>query len=430
MSATPRLLLLIPTTSYRTHDFLEAAGRLGVQVAIGSNQDSALSAQADGLTTEVDFVDVERAIGQIMRYADRHPLAAIVGVDEGTTTIAALASDRLGLPHNPPAAVAATADKHRFREVLNQAGLPQPTARLFSTDDDPSTAARQFNSYPVVLKPLALSASRGVIRADDAEGFVHAFNRICAILAETDEATGLRALPHILVEDYLSGGEVALEGLLISGRLHALALFDKPDPMEGPTFEETILITPSRLPAATQRLVVERTARAVQALGLVDGPVHAELRLTEGEGPVPLEIAARSIGGLCSRVLRFGAGVRLEELIIQHALGRAPASLRRETMPAGVMMLPVPRAGRLRKVNGQAQARAVPAIVDLQITIAPGSTVRPLPEGDRYLGFLFARAATPEKVEAALRCAYAHLEPRIDAASVAGEYQPPLRPTR
>lgn len=430
MSAAPRLLLLIPTTSYRTRDFLEAAGRVGVQVAIGSNQDSVLSALADGLTTEIDFVDVERAIDQITSYADHQPLAAIVGVDEGTTTIAALASDRLGLPHNPPPAVAATADKHRFREVLTQAGLPQPTARLFSTDDDPSAAARQINSYPVVLKPLSLSASRGVIRADDAESFVQAFDRIRTILDETDEATGLHALPHILVEDYLPGGEVALEGLLISGRLHVLALFDKPDPMEGPTFEETILVTPSRLPVTTQRLVVERTAKAIQALGLVDGSVHAELRLTEAEGPVVLEIAARSIGGLCSRVLRFGASISLEELIIQHALGRHPASLQRETMPAGVMMLPVPRAGRLREVCGQVQARAVPAIVDLQITIAPGTAVRPLPEGDRYLGFLFAKAATPDEVEAALRRAYAYLEPRIDTASIAGEDQPPLRPTR
>ncbi|MGI9449376.1 MAG: ATP-grasp domain-containing protein, partial [Geminicoccaceae bacterium] len=370
------------------------------------------------------------AIGQIKRYADRHPLAAIVGVDEGTTTLAALASEHLGLPHNPPTAVAATADKHRFRQVLNQAGLPQPTARLFSAGEDPSTAARQINSYPIVLKPLALSASRGVIRADDAEGFVQAFDRIRTILDETNEATGLRALPHILVEDYLPGGEVALEGLMISGRLHVLALFDKPDPMEGPTFEETILVTPSRLPTATQRLVVERTAKATEALGLANGPVHAELRLTEADGPVVLEIAARSIGGLCSRVLRFGAGISLEELIIQHALGRHPASLQRETMPAGVMMLPVPLAGRLREVCGQVQARAVPAIVDLQITIAPGTDVRPLPEGDRYLGFLFAKAAKPGEVETALRRAYAHLKPRIDTPSVADGDQPPLRPAR
>jgi biotin carboxylase len=430
VNATPHLLLLIPTTSYRTRDFLEAAMRLGVQVAIGSNQDSVLSAFADGRSLQVDFVDTARAVDQIAVYAGRYPLAAIVGVDEGTTTIAALASDRLGLPHNPVATVAATADKHRFHQVLTKAGLAQPMIRLFSVDDNPLVAARQINAYPVVLKPLALSGSRGVIRADDAEGLARAFDRVRTILAETDEATGLRAAPHILVEDYLPGGEVALEGLLIGGRLHVLALFDKPDPMEGPTFEETILITPSRLPEATQRLVVERTEMAIQALGLMDGPVHAELRLTEAQGPVPLEIAARSIGGLCARVLRFGAGVSLEELIIQHALGRHPASLQREATPVGVMMLPVPCAGRLQEVRGQAEARTVPAIVDLQITIAPGTYVRPLPEGDRYLGFLFAKAATADEVEAALRCAYAHLKLRIDTGPVAGEHRPPSRPAR
>jgi biotin carboxylase len=420
----PRLLLLIPTTSYRTRDFLDAAERLGVEVAVGSNQNSVLSAFAHGRTTRVDFVDPDRAVDQIEGFAMHYPLAAIVGVDEGTTTIAALASDRLGLPHNRPEAVAATVNKYRFRQVLTDAGLPQPVARLFSTDEDPPSAARQINNYPVVLKPLALSGSRGVIRADDAQDFARAFERIRAILAETDEETGLRAEPYVLVEDYLPGGEVALEGMLIGGRLRVLALFDKPDPMEGPTFEETILIAPSRLPKATQRLVSQRTEAAIRALGLTEGPVHAELRLTEALGPVPLEIAARSIGGLCSRVLRFGAGVSLEELIVQHALGRTPTSLERERMSAGVMMLSVPRAGRLHEVGGQAEACAVPAIVDLRITIASGTEIQPLPEGDRYLGFLFAKADTPDDVEAALRKAYTLLDLRIEATPAAPEAGP------
>jgi len=423
-SEIPRLLLLIPTTSYRTHDFLDAANRLGVEVAVGSNQTSVLSAFAGGRTTQVDFVDPDRAVDQIEDFAARFPLAAIVGVDEGTTTIAALASDRLGLPHNHPEAVAAAANKYRFRQALTEPGLPQPVARLFSADEDPRTAARQINSYPVVLKPLALSGSRGVIRADDTQDFACAFERIRAILDETDEETGLRAEPYVLVEDYLPGGEVALEGLLIGGRLHVLALFDKPDPMVGPTFEETILIAPSRLPKATQQLVCQRTEAAIRALSLTEGPVHAELRLTKALGPVPLEIAARSIGGLCSRVLRFGAGVSLEELIIQLALGRTPASLERERTPAGVMMLPVRRAGRMQEVRGQAEACAVPAIVKLRITVAPGTEIQPLPDGDRYFGFLFARADTPDEVEAALRQAYAHLDPVIEARPATAEGRP------
>lgn len=419
-----QLLLLIPTTSYRTRDFLEAAQRLDVEVVVGSNQDSVLSALSHGRTIQVAFGNPDRAVNQIAEFAEQFPLAAIIGVDEGTTEIAALASDRLGLLHNRPEAVAATADKFRFRQMLTDAGLPQPTVRLFSIDEDPPAASRQINSYPVVLKPLALSGSRGVIRADDSQDFACAFDRIRAILAETDEATGLCAKPYILVEDYLAGGEVALEGLLIDGRLHELALFDKPDLMQGPTFEETILITPSRLPRTTQKLVYERTQAAIQALGLTEGSVHAELRLTEALGPVPLEIAARSIGGLCSRVLRFGAGVSLEELIIQHALGRSLADLQRERSPAGVMMLPVPCAGRLQEVRGQAQARAIPAIVDLHITIAPGTEIQPLPEGDRYLGFLFAKADTPDDVEAALRQAYAQLDLRIEARPAAREGRP------
>ncbi len=413
MDETPRLLLLIPTTSYRTKDFLAAGRRLGVEVAVGSNRDSVLAPLADGRTTRVEFADAGRAVDQIARYAARYPLAGIVGVDEGTTTIAATASDRLGLPHNHPAAVAASANKYRFRQVLTEAGLPQPVARLFAAADDPLATARQINNYPVVLKPLQLSGGRGVIRADDAQAFARAFERIRTILAETSEDTGLGAKPYLLAEEYLPGGEVALEGLLIGGRLHVLALFDKPDPMHGPTFEETILVTPSRLPEATQRLVVERTEAAIRALGLTEGPVHAELRLSKDQGPVPIEIAARSIGGLCARALRFGAGVSLEELIIQHALGRPAASLERESTPVGVMMLPVPRAGRLKEVRGQAEARSVADIVDLRITIAAGTQVRPLPDGDCYLGFLFARADTPEAVEVALRRAYAHLDPRI-----------------
>ena len=413
MDGTPRLLLLIPTTSYRTEDFLAAGRRLGVEVAVGSNRDSVLGPFADGRSTRVDFADADRAVEQIARYATRYPLAGIVGVDEGTTTIAASASDRLGLPHNSLEAVAASANKYRLRQVLSEAGLPQPMARLFATAEEPLAAARMINNYPVVLKPLRLSGSRGVIRADDAQAFAAAFERIRAILAETSVETGLGAEPYLLAEEYLPGGEVALEGLLIGGRLHTLALFDKPEPMDGPTFEETILVTPSRLPEATQRLVGERTEAAIRALGLSEGPVHAELRLSEDQGPVPLEIAARSIGGLCARVLRFGAGVSLEELIIQHALGQPPASLERESTPAGVMMLPVPRAGRLKEVRGQAKACLVPGIVDLRITIAEGTLMRPLPDGDRYLGFLFAKADTPEAVEAALRRAYDHLDPRI-----------------
>jgi biotin carboxylase len=418
-----RLLLLIPTTSYRAEDFLAAAERLGVAVTVGSDRASVLAQFDPAATLELPFGQPDDAVARIAGFHAAYPLAAIVGVDEGTATIAARASHRLSLPHNDPEAVAAASDKYRFRRVLSEAGVPQPTVRLFSAEDDPPAAARQVNQYPVVLKPRGLAGSRGVIRADDAEGFAAAFARIGAILAETDESTGLRADPWILAEEYLDaapGGEVAVEGLLIGGRLHVLAIFDKPEAMQGPTFEETIFTTPSRHDRATQDAIVAQTQRAIAALGLTDGPVHAELRITPEHGPVPLEVAARSIGGLCGRVLQYGTGLTLEDLILAHALGRDPGDLRTDWTPAGVMMLPVTRAGTLAEVRGQGAARAEPGILDLRITIAPGTHLRPLPEGDRYLGFLFARAATPEAVETTLRRAAGHLETVLAEDAAAG----------
>jgi biotin carboxylase len=262
-----------------------------------------------------------------------------------------------------------------------------------------------------VIKPLSLSGSRGVIRADDPDGARAAAERVRGILA----AAGEPADVPLLLEGYLPGAEVAVEGLLRSGRLEVLAIFDKPDPLEGPYFEETLYITPSRLPAAVLAEVARITGQAARALGLREGPLHAELRV-DGESVRVLELAARSIGGLCSRALRFGVGVSLEQLILRHALGLGVGDLGRESMAAGVMMLPIPRAGTLVAVEGQEQARAVPGIGGLEITIARGRPLVPLPEGDRYLGFLFASAPTPEAVERSLRAAHALLRVRIESS--------------
>jgi len=259
------------------------------------------------------------------------------------------------------------------------------------------------------LKPLHLAASRGVIRANDQAELVAAFARIAALLGRTGPwAPGGEEARSILIEGYIPGIEVAVEGLVSAGRLRVLALFDKPDPLEGPYFEETIYVTPSRLPAPRQQAIAAMAQRAVAALGLSHGPIHAELRL--GRDDVwPLEIAPRSIGGLCSRALRFGAGASLEELILRHALRRGADALEREGMAAGVMMIPIPRAGTLRAVGGIQQGLSVPGIEDLRITIPVGQEVVPLPEGNRYLGFLFARADTPDRVEGALREAHRRL---------------------
>lgn len=411
-----RLLLLVPTTSYRVGDFLDAARRLGVDVAVGSNQRQVLEQYARGKTVTLDFTDLEKGVAQIRAYVREYPLHAIVPVDDEPVLLAAEASRALGLPHNTPESVAATRDKYRLRTRLANSGLPSPWFTVVSVDDDPAPAAGAA-VYPCVLKPLALSAGRGVIRADDAAAFRAAFRRIAHILKQPD--AGTYGTDRILVEEYIPGAEVAVEGLLRGGRLTVLALFDKPDPLEGPFFEETIYTTPSRLPADAQRGIVATTAKALAALGLLDGPVHAELRIND-RGHWMVEAAARSIGGLCARVLRFGAGVRLEELILRHALDLPIESVERENRAAGVMMIPTPEAGILRQVQGLADARAVPGIDDVTITIPAGHPVVPPPEGYRYLGFIFAHADDAAAAEAALREAHRRLRFDIEATGAAG----------
>ncbi|MFQ5564883.1 MAG: ATP-grasp domain-containing protein [Paracoccaceae bacterium] len=404
--ATGRLLLLVPSTTYRIGDFLDAAERLGVEVAVGSDQRQVIELYSGGSTLDVDFADPDRAVARIVARDAEFPLAAIVGVDDETTLIAALAARALGLPHNTPESVEATANKHRFRTRLANSGLAVPRFFLVPVDGDPAAAARG-SFYPAVLKPLALSASRGVIRADDPEEFATAFRRIGAIL-EGAELTGDSAR-HILVEDYIPGAEVALEGLLDQGALTVLALFDKPDPLEGPYFEETIYVTPSRLGDDVQEAIAATVSRAVAALGLREGPVHAELRLNEG-GIWLIEVAPRSIGGLCSRALSFADAGRLEDLILRHALGLPIPAAEPGDPASGVMMIPIPAAGILAHVAGLEAARAVAGVDDVTIAIPLGGAVVPLPEGNRYLGFIFARADTPEAVVAALREAHRTLE--------------------
>ena len=408
--ATGRLLLLVPTTSYRIGDFLDAAERLGVEVAVGSDQRQVLEQYSEGRTVTLDFKNVEWGVAQIETYSRDYPLAAIVGVDDETTVIAAKASQALSLPHNAPESVAATGNKHRFRTCLANSGLPAPRFTLFPVDDDPERAARD-SFYPAVLKPLALSASRGVIRANDPVQFAAAFRRIRAILEKADIRG--EAASHIQVEEYVPGDEVALEGLLDDGRLTVLALFDKPDPLHGPYFEETIYVTPSRLPGHVQGAIAATVSRAVATLGLREGPIHAEMRINE-KGVWLIEVAARSIGGLCSRALHFGAAGRLEDLILRQALGLPVPIIELDRPATGVMMIPIPAAGVLRRVDGIEAARALADIEDVTISIPLGETLVPVPEGNRYLGFIFARSDTPEAVEAALRAAHGELEFTIE----------------
>ena len=397
-----RVLLLLPTRTYRAPDFMEAARRLGLEVTVGSERRQAFASLFPGGHLQLDFLRPRQAVRAIAAFARSYPLDAVVAVDDDGTLLAAAAAKALELPHNPVTAVAATRNKHRLRRKVAAAGLLSPRFERLSVADDPVRAAPRM-PFPCVLKPLHLAASRGVMRADDADQFVAAFERLAAILRTPDVVQrGGRLARHVLVEAFVPGTEVALEGLLIGGELTVLAVFDKPDPLDGPFFEETLYVTPSRLPDGALADVAAQTAQAAAAIGLREGPVHAEWRVNE-HGAWLIDMAARSIGGLCSRILQFGAGVSQEELLLMQAVGADVAAYERESAAAGVMMLPIPRRGVLRAVDGQEAARRVPGIVGLAITIAHGQEVVPLPEGVQYLGFLFARGDTPEEVETSLR---------------------------
>jgi biotin carboxylase len=399
-----RVLLLLPTATYRAPDFIAAAARLGVEVVVGSERRQAMARSMGDRAVVVPLAAPEAALEAIVQLHRRTPLDAVLAVDDQGIVVAARAAERLGLRHNPPDAVAATRDKIAMRRRLEAASVPQPRFREVPPGADVVAACAEIG-YPCVLKPTSRAASQGVIRVDDDAQARSASSRIQAILADCPEP--------LVVEAFVPGVEVAVEGLLVDGQLDVLAVFDKPDPLDGPYFEETIYVTPSRHPASTLAEVERVTARAARALGLREGPVHAEMRIGAGGAVTVLELAARSIGGLCSRSLRFGAGVSLEELIIRHALGLGLEDLTREAQASGVMMLPIRSAGALVGVSGQERALAVDGVVGLEISVPPGREVVPLPEGDRYLGFIFARGETADAVEGALRDAESCLDVEI-----------------
>jgi biotin carboxylase len=425
-----RVLLLLPTTTYRTEDFVGAASRLGVDVTVASEKPNALARlNPTGLLT-LDFKDPQQAAQQVIEFSTNHRIDAVVPVDSKVVVVGAAISAALGLRHNSVDSAIAAQDKHRMRQRFKQAGVPAPQFTLCSLDEDRAALANQV-SFPCVVKPLSLAASQGVIRADDEAQFIRAANRLEAILkrqrdtppasdtacnsGEQVEVLSPASTRQFLVEQFVGGPEVALDGVLSRGELHVLALFDKPDPLDGPFFEETIYVTPSRLAAETQEQVAQSAEQACRALGLTEGPIHAELRLAS-DGPSVIEVNARSIGGLCSRVLRFGTGMSLEELIIRHALEEDFELPERQSQAAGVMMIPTTRGGVLIEVRGLDQAKAVRRIEDVTISAHLGQRLVPLPEGSRYLGFIFSRAPSPELVEAALRESHAQLEFVIEPA--------------
>src|SRR3984893_5465007 len=403
----PSLILLASKLGYQTRSFAEAAKRLGVTVIIGSDRCHQLDDPwADG-AVPLHFEEPENAASHLVvavqRRLGEQKLGAIMALGDRQTATAAHAATLLHLTYNSPESVENCRSKFRQREVLQKAGLPVPDFFSFALTE-PIDSVLQRVIFPCVLKPLRLAASQVVIRADNPAEFGAAVERVPRLLSSPEiQVTREADLDRLLVERYIPGTEVALEGVLDDGQLRVLALFDKPDPLEGPYFEESIYVTPSRLPEKIQQEISARATKCVLALGLTEGPVHAEFRVN-GEQPWVLEVAPRPIGGLCSRVLRFGPQrIFLEELLIRRALRLPGEDLRREPDAAGVMMIPVPRSGILKEVQGAEEALAVTGICEIQITARLRDFIAAWPEGSSYLGFIFARGKTPDLAEAALR---------------------------
>ncbi len=399
-----RVLLLMSPATYRAGAFLSAARQLQLDVVVGIDLPETLSDYWH-VPLGVDFTDIPTSVRTIVDYAQKHPFDAILSVDDSASELAAYASAALGLAHNSPESAEAARDKYLMRGIMAAGGAPCPVFRRFWLSENPHAIAAQV-TYPCVVKPLRLSGSRGVIRADDPTEFVAAFTRLKHYLLAEGNPEHETAF---LVEDFIPGFEVALEGIVTRGQLKVLTLFDKPDPLDGPFFEETLYVTPSRLSPEIQQSIAHAVQLAATALGLRTGPVHAELRVNE-QGPWMLEIAGRSIGGLCSTILEFGAGMCLEELILRHAIGEEVSTIQRDDHAAGVMMIPIPSAGMLKGVHGIEEAQTVPLITGVEITAKLNNRLVPLPEGASYLGFIFARGEIPAEVEDAIRKAHALLK--------------------
>ena len=430
-----RVLVLATTTGYQTRAFGEAAERLGVELVFATDRCHLIEDPWQDGAIPIRFYDEDASVAAILDAGTVRPIDGILVVGDRPTVIAARVAEQLRLPWHPPAAAATARNKLLTRARLRDAGLNVPWFVPLAIDHEPSAISHQPLTWPCVIKPVALSGSRGVMRANDERELAGALERLRALMRSPDvRAERNEAHDTVLVEGFIPGREYALEGLMHQGELHVLAIFDKPDPLDGPFFEETIYLTPSAAPDGDRRAIVDAVTRASHAIGLHHGPIHAECRVNL-EGVFVLEVAARPIGGLCSRALTFVSPAQsqasspksqvlsplvpespspLEELLLRHACGEAVHAWRRERDASGVMMIPIPRRGIYRGVDGVEAARAVPHVDDVRITAKADQLLLPLPEGASYLGFIFARAAEPGGVDRALRAAHARLAFAID----------------
>ena len=416
MSSGKRVLLLATTTGYQTRMFAEAAARLDVDLVYATDRCDHLDDPWRDQAIPVRYHEEWRSVDTVLKAVEQQPVQAVIAVGDRPTVMAAYLSRLIGLPGHPPEAAIASRDKRLMREKLRAAGLSTPSYITVPMLIEPSALLDRIQ-MPVVVKPTVLSASRGVIRADDALSFVTAFDRVRRLL-QSSEVRDMRdpEADVIQVEEYVPGVEYAVEGLIDNGRLRTLAIFDKPDPLEGPFFEETIYVTPSRATATTLKQIETAVADAASALGLYHGPIHAECRVNN-RGVYVLEVAARPIGGLCAKSLRFergGESIGFEEFLLRHALGELMTDWQREQQASAVMMIPIPRSGVYRRVEGLEVATQIDGVEAVQITAKADQQLLALPEGASYLGFIFARAATAAAAERAVREAHARLRFTID----------------
>jgi biotin carboxylase len=412
-----RILLFAAKLGYQTRSFEEAAKKLGVELVYVTDRCHQLEDPWNDHAIAAKFESPEAAAHAVIQEFRELPVDGILALGDRPVLAASYAARGLGMAYNHPLSVEACRSKFRMREVFRDAGLRTPWFRKIPLHPIPEPALLGI-TYPCVLKPLSLSASQGVIRADNRNDFLVAFARIRNLFGSAElQASREPHLEHVIVEGYVSGDEVAVEGLLTDGELRVLAIFDKPDPLVGPYFEETIYVTPSRQPCAAQQKIESAMRGAIAAIGLTHGPVHAEFRINE-DGVWPLEVAPRPIGGLCARALRFSLNkghefISLEELLLRHAAEFSGIDPQREMQASGVMMIPVPRSGIYEGVSGLDTARNVKHITDVVITAREHDSIVAWPEGSSYLGFIFARADKPEEVEMALRAAHSELQFQI-----------------
>lgn len=414
------VLLCTTSVGYQARAFDEAARRAGVTLRIVSDRCDQLEDPWGNDAIPARFDRNPALVAPVLAALAGTPVDGVLAVGDRPAWLAAHIAEAHGLPWHRPDAVAAATNKLLARGRLLAAGLPVPWFVSVPARGDEDLDRLTRVRFPCIVKPVGLSASRGVMRADSLPELMAARERLAALLARPDVRSAASTDDEtLIVEGFVPGQEFALDGVLESGSLRVFALFEKPDPLDGPFFEETIYVTPARLAPARQHVIAGHIARAALALGLHHGPIHGECRV-DGDDIVVLEVAPRPIGGLCARAIPVVAPDRstcsLEDVLLAHALGQPLDHYGHQALASGVLMVPVPVSGRFREVEGVEAVRAMPWVTGVEITARPGTMLEALPEGGTYPGFVFAQGAQPDDVIATLRAASRRLRLVVDRA--------------